>query len=777
MSDGPATSAKPHTGERPRSPPQAAASAKLARATWARRMRKNLIDVDKGDRHGAHRLECARRIVVEIVECVGDEHAQARRPARPTRPQVQHFDGDPGIRRWRELDALESTAEAEVCTYAEVAHGVVRRDGDQVARAKGERALRKCIMGELAGVEERVGERAGEMGGERIRAYGKVESREATTHEVLELDHHLRIDAGRDRYDARLDQLTRFGPEQRGVHARRGPERPGEADLPCPRFLRHKGGVRDHPEPIHDRRHEPLRERWGAESAAGRRAPSAARGGEDHANPGADDGAESAAVDGEEIDARPAREAGGPQGPLPFAVRRVLPLAVGAEDVARDSREPGLPADRDDAAAAVGAELTAELAPEAIAYAKVVSAPRLEIGEVGAQPRGARLPVHTLARRARQYRREIALVGAGMVPQPTRVDQKRLVSLAAVLAATALAPGERLLILVARPGAGDAEPRVRARLPLALTPELPVVAMVLLAVAVGAPPANGDRPAQLIPSVARGETGAALDPGEIAEAPLGVGWVGIRATGEPQASVEAERDVARDEVHHAAEGSRPVQGRACPFHNLDALDVIHREQIPVDAAAVALVGGNAVHQQQDPAAEALYKPARAADIDLAREELDPGRLVDGFIDRVDGALGDVGVGHQSHAWHDVLERLGAFGGGDDDLGHDKGRRDENSSSPESEVAPHRVRSDYEEAVRCCSVADHGCSQFDASGLHPWNPICASPVRHCAEPLAGDKHLCSPDRATAGVRDGAVDDSITLSWQRARSKPSGDQKET
>src|SRR5216683_684737 len=582
MSDGPATSAKPHTGERPRSPPQAAASAKLARATWARRMRKNLIDVDKGDRHGAHRLECARRIVVEIVECVGDEHAQARRPARPTRPQVQHFDGDPGIRRWRELDALESTAEAEVCTYAEVAHGVVRRDGDQVARAKGERALRKCIMGELAGVEERVGERAGEMGGERIRAYGKVESREATTHEVLELDHHLRIDAGRDRYDARLDQLTRFGPEQRGVHARRGPERPGEADLPCPRFLRHKGGVRDHPEPIHDRRHEPLRERWGAESAAGRRAPSAARGGEDHANPGADDGAESAAVDGEEIDARPAREAGGPQGPLPFAVRRVLPLAVGAEDVARDRREPGLPADRDDAAAAVGAELTAELAPEAIAYAKVVSAPRLEIGEVGAQPRGARLPVHALARRARQYRREIALVGAGMVPQPTRVDQKRLVGLAAVLAATALAPGERLLILVA---------------------------MVLLAVAVGVPPTNGDRPAQLIPSVARGETGAAVDPGEIAEAPLGVGRVGIRATGEPQAGVEGERGLARDEVHHAAEGSRPVQGRARTLHNLDPLDVIHREQIPVDATAVALVGGNTVHQQQDPAAEALYKPA------------------------------------------------------------------------------------------------------------------------------------------------------------------------
>src|SRR5260370_40264542 len=132
-----------------------------------------------------------------------------------------------------------------------------------------------------------------------------------------------------------------------------------------------------------------------------------------------------------------------------------------------------------------------------------------------------------------------------MVPQPTRVDQKRRVGLAAVLAAPALARGERLLVLVARPRAGDAEPRVLAAVPLALAPELPVVAMVLLAVAVGVPPANGDRPAQLIPSVARGETGAAVDPGEIAEAPLGVRRVGIRATGEPQAGVEGERDFAR----------------------------------------------------------------------------------------------------------------------------------------------------------------------------------------------------------------------------------------
>src|SRR5438445_4756700 len=217
-----------------------------------------------------------------------------------------------------------------------------------------------------------------------------------------------------------------------------------------------------------------------------------------------------------------------------------------------------------------------------------------------------------------------------MVPQPGRVDQERLVSLTAVFAAPALAPRERLLILVARPRPGDAEARVQARLPLALAGELPVVAVVLLAVAVGAPAAQGDRPAQIIAAVARGEIGTAMDTGEVAEAPLRVGRVGVGATGESQAGVEAEGDLAGDEVHHATEGGRPVQGRARTLHDLDALDVIYGEQIPVDAAAVALVGGNAVHQQQNPAAEALDETARAADVDLAGEELDPGRLVDGF---------------------------------------------------------------------------------------------------------------------------------------------------
>src|SRR5207244_2416940 len=149
---------------------------------------ENLIDEDESDRHGAHRLERTGRVIVEIVERVGDEHANARRAARPAYPEVQDFDGDPGIGGRRELDALESTTVAELCADAEPARGVVGAEGEQVARAEGERALRHRVMGELAGVQEGVAERGRETRSEWIRGHGEVESREAGARHVLELD-------------------------------------------------------------------------------------------------------------------------------------------------------------------------------------------------------------------------------------------------------------------------------------------------------------------------------------------------------------------------------------------------------------------------------------------------------------------------------------------------------------------------------------------------------------------------------------------------------------
>src|SRR5712692_1432407 len=133
-------------------------------------------------------------------------------------------------------------------------------------------------MGELAGVEERVAERGRETGRERIRTHGEVESRKASAHDVLELDYYLRVDGRLDRVDARLDQPTRFGPEQRGVHARRAADRARVTDFECPRFLRFEVGVGHDPEAVHEQVGKPLGEGGGTKPATGRGAPDAGPG-------------------------------------------------------------------------------------------------------------------------------------------------------------------------------------------------------------------------------------------------------------------------------------------------------------------------------------------------------------------------------------------------------------------------------------------------------------------------------------------------------------------
>ena len=90
--------------------------------------------------------------------------------------------------------------------------------------------------------------------------------------------------------------------------------------------------------------------------------------------------------------------------------------------------------------------------------------------------------------------------------------------------------------------------------------------------------------------------------------------------------------------------------------------MIHREHVPVDASAIAFVGGNAVHEQQHAGTQALHVAARAADVDLAVQELHAGRLVHRFIHRGHRAARDLRVGHERYARDDLIEELGAFPG-------------------------------------------------------------------------------------------------------------------
>src|SRR3989475_10327262 len=102
-----------------------------------------------------------------------------------------------------------------------------------------------------------------------------------------------------------------------------------------------------------------------------------------------------------------------------------------------------------------------------------------------AQPGAARLPREPCGWRALDRRRDISLVGPRVVALVRRVDHERLKREPAIVALIQLAPGIADLVLVARPRAGGGDARVGRRMPLGLAGRLPLVAPVLLPVAVG----------------------------------------------------------------------------------------------------------------------------------------------------------------------------------------------------------------------------------------------------------------------------------------------------
>src|SRR5206468_919667 len=302
--------------------------------------------------------------------------------------------------------------------------------------------------------------------------------------------------------------------------------------------------------------------------SARRGAPDEIRAGRQHdADAGAHHGREAAAVYRDVVDPRAGREPRPAEALLALAVRRELGLGVVAENVAGHAGACALRADR---------------------------------------------------------RCDDAFVGARERPAAVRVDPERLVGLTAVVAGAAGAPDQGRLVLIARPRSGGRDAGRSVGAPLSLACRLPVVAPVLLAVAVRVPAARREARAERIGAVGSRHVDPLFGTRVVAEPPGLLRW--LRATARPRAHARVDTgfDVAREHVHDPAERRGAVQRRACPFHDLHALHVLERDQVPVDAAAVALVRGDAVHQQEHARAEALHVAGRAADVHLAVQELHAG---------------------------------------------------------------------------------------------------------------------------------------------------------
>src|SRR6185503_12257987 len=97
------------------------------------------------------------------------------------------------------------------------------------------------------------------------------------------------------------------------------------------------------------------------------------------------------------------------------------------------------------------------------------------------------LPGKPFRRDRAQLRGEVPFARVGAGASLARVDLEGLVDLAAVVAFTAAAPGERHLVLIHCPRSRHIEAGAGRRLPAALRGQLPVVARILLPIAIGVP--------------------------------------------------------------------------------------------------------------------------------------------------------------------------------------------------------------------------------------------------------------------------------------------------
>ena len=183
---------------------------------------------------------------------------------------------------------------------------------------------------------------------------------------------------------------------------------------------------------------------------------------------------------------------------------------------------------------------------------------------------------------------------------------------------------------------------------------------VLLPVAIGVTCAAADTRANGLVPVGPGAIAATLEPRLVPELPDRVRRIGVDPAGESHALVDAAGHVARRQVDDAAERRRAIEGRASPLEDIDALDLIDRHEIPVDAAAIALIHRHPVHEEQYARVEALHISCRAPDVDLAVQELNGGHFVHGLVDRVHGSPIDLLFTHLRNTRHGVITEAGQF---------------------------------------------------------------------------------------------------------------------
>ena len=377
------------------------------------------------------------------------------------------------------------------------------------------------------------------------------------------------------------------------------------------------------------------------------------------------------------------------------------------------------------------------------------------------------MPGEPRRRRALERRGHVPLVRPRVRPAVVGADHERLKRQPAVVTLAALAPGRADLVLMAGPRAGRRHARPRCRVPFRLPRTLPLVATVLLAVPVGVTAAERQTAPDCLGAIRTGHIEPAEAADVVAESPGRIGRVRVGTRRSAHPAVEADGHVPRQQVDHAAERGRPVQGRAGALHHLDALYVIQRQHVPVDAAPVGLVRGYAVHQQEHARSQAFDEAARPANVDLTVEEQHSRGLVHRLVDRAHGAPREIAVADERHTRGGLVEQLGPLR-----RGHDHGL-ERVSTRSQRDVQAYRVARRNGHSVLRGVIAETREAEHRTARGDPRQPIVAGRIRGGGRPRGADVDV--GDRRSGRVRDCAVHRSRGLRLSPQRQEGQRDQR--
>lgn len=294
---------------------------------------------------------------------------------------------------------------------------------------------------------------------------------------------------------------------------------------------------------------------------------------------------------------------GAAEGRLALRVPRDFGLAVVAEQVAGHVRVGRLHR-RVDHARGAPVPLHADLGPQPVRGGRLGVRPE-RILEVGPVPRHAAVQREVRAHDPPCRGLHQQLVGANPVAQGRRIHAVGLVGEPAVGTLPVHAPEHHVAVVLVGGGRQQLRAQPEAVRVLELGERVGPPVVVVLPIALVAQDAAAHQQLERPHRARQREVHAAEDGPGGPPPPHGARRIRVAAAQEPGPELRPVGEVARDDVHHAAQGGRAVESAAGSLQHLDALDLRDGEEIPVDAAAVALVGRHAVHQQEDAAAEAL----------------------------------------------------------------------------------------------------------------------------------------------------------------------------